>query len=1003
MLLPKVMNAVSLRLSDESTSVREAVVSLVGSYVVSSPVLANAFHSHLIPRLLDQGVSVRKRTVKILQDILCTNPHYKGRSDACDKCLQRAADPKEDDGVREALHAMFMKLWLEDGDLIIASNTDSAVSPARNGLVVSPSNKSPPGSAGGQSVASGVVTPTPPLGSRSTRSHQKEIGKLRSDLAAEQMVAAVKVAGTNENLGSFMRELLCNVNDSDKGKKAGERMKRQKIAQKQCFNLVDALFELLLTTEEKRPALGAALGPELVATVRTIGVFAEVSTASVMKHLGTIIPYLKADNGLSPTEESALASASADIVYRVAPILDQQEILRLGQGSLGQDLVKIAYKYGSGALYSSIRALCTLAHHRDAGENNIFGKKLLNLARTCYAYLYKNAPCDDFSDASTKNNTKRLLSGLGSLCRHHEVDVDTETWNEEVETEEEFELYEPAELDWESIPVACFRLFSKYLEKPDSEIKCASLRALCGIFVEHPRLMLASAQSGLIEDVMSSDAPLELQMEALRCWKDISLAEEKRIDSGDAKKKMDRKHITQSKKISGDQDGDSSLVGGVMTTQSPRLFEMTQGKEAGLRLASLELLGQLLRQGLVNPNEAVPYLLSLQGDVEDVVVRQFALNLLIIEGEKRPDMLRQRVCAGIKQACRFQREVYPGKEPSPLVKKNRAHRSETDATVFDEVFKACIISSRKQREGLYRNLIAMFERVEPDKKAKEPSSAKKARNRRRSSLEKEPASTENDVSLLSFAAQVLAYLPYTSAGDPLFIQHHITSIVALQGPLLQDRLAAFLRPFGLSSSDELDDANAEEDALELAAKRSAPSRSKEAAPLNKENFDWPGFIALCKEASALSLLLRLKTFLKRRYNLTEGRCLEYNPDAKEKNLGRSFISRAENLAPFDSSYVHVDEANMVSGCEPHGYEIDHIIVAYSGFRIAMRRESGGGDDADFSDEEEAIDEAEVQLESDAEEGDHDEVAMAVQEVAAKPKKKRRSSVGGSSRKKKKSG
>ena len=473
MLLPKVMDAVSQRLSDESISVREAVVSLVGSYVVSSPVLANAFHSHLMPRLLDPGVSVRKRTVKILQDILCSNPHYKGRSDACDKCLRRAADPKEDDGVREALHSLFMKLWLEDGDIYVASNMDAAASPAnRAGLAMSPA-LSTPGSVDGQSPASGVVTPTPPIDGRATRSKQKRFGKVRSELAAEQMVAAVKIAGTNENLGNFMRELLCNVNDSDKGKKAVERIRRQKVAEKQCFNLVDSLFELLLATEEKRGRQNGS-GADLVALIRTIGVFAEVSTGAVLRHLETILPYLKADNGLPAADESSVASAASDIVFRVSPMLDKTELERMSQGTVGEDLVKITYKHGSGALFSAVRALCALAHHPDAGEENSFGKKLMALATTFYAYLLKKGESDDFSDARV--NVKRGLSSLGSLCRHHEVPVEVSTWNDEVDRDD-FELFETAELTWSNIPVACFRLFSKYLNKSDPDIKCASLRA----------------------------------------------------------------------------------------------------------------------------------------------------------------------------------------------------------------------------------------------------------------------------------------------------------------------------------------------------------------------------------------------------------------------------------------------------------------------------------------------------------------------------------------------
>lgn len=57
--------------------------------------------------------------------------------------------------------------------------------------------------------------------------------------------------------------------------------------------------------------------------------------------------------------------------------------------------------------------------------------------------------------------------------------------------------------------------------------------------------------------------------------------------------------ITVSKKISGDQDGDATLFGGVLTNHAQRLFQMTESDSPELRLSALQLLGLLLRQGLV--------------------------------------------------------------------------------------------------------------------------------------------------------------------------------------------------------------------------------------------------------------------------------------------------------------------------------------------------------------------------------------------------------------------
>ena len=63
MAQPSVRREVSRCFHDDSISVREAAVSLVGDYVLRSPTLAASFHTPLLGRMLDKGISVRKRYV----------------------------------------------------------------------------------------------------------------------------------------------------------------------------------------------------------------------------------------------------------------------------------------------------------------------------------------------------------------------------------------------------------------------------------------------------------------------------------------------------------------------------------------------------------------------------------------------------------------------------------------------------------------------------------------------------------------------------------------------------------------------------------------------------------------------------------------------------------------------------------------------------------------------------------------------------------------------------
>lgn len=102
-----------------------------------------------------------------------------------------------------------------------------------------------------------------------------------------------------------------------------------------------------------------------------------------------------------------------------------------------------------------------------------------------------------------------------------------------------------------------------------------------------------------------------------------------------------QKNITVSKRISGDQDGDACISGSVLTTHAPRLYQMTLSPDEKIRFHLVDLIGHLLRQGLINPMETVPYLLALQGDIKSPSTRSLSLKLVITEGEKRPDMLRK--------------------------------------------------------------------------------------------------------------------------------------------------------------------------------------------------------------------------------------------------------------------------------------------------------------------------------------------------------------------------
>jgi len=270
---------------------------------------------------------------------------------------------------------------------------------------------------------------------------------------------------------------------------------------------------------------------------------------------------------------------------------------------------------------------------------------LFKLATQFYSYLVKTKDVtNDFSSMkkSVRDNVRRALAALGSICRFYECEGEVDDYNLDpsvfsVETDTT-----KLELANNVLSNAAFALFLEYLNKEDASTKCLALRAMNGVFISRPRVVLVAEQLGIITSVIGKDAPPSVQVESLRCWRDILLCEEERIDSGAAKAKMATlKNVTLSKRIGGDQDGDACISGSVLTKHSYRLYELTLSKDDKVRYMIIDLIGHLLRQGLINPMETVPHLLAVQGDVKSSSTRALALKLLLNEGEKRPDMLRE--------------------------------------------------------------------------------------------------------------------------------------------------------------------------------------------------------------------------------------------------------------------------------------------------------------------------------------------------------------------------
>ncbi|XP_076811579.1 nipped-B-like protein A isoform X2 [Clavelina lepadiformis] len=108
-----IAQSVQSSLVDGSTSVREAAIDLIGRFVILKPDLVKHYYVMLTARILDTGVSVRKRVIRILRDLCHEYPDLPQLTDACVKMIRRVND---EDGIKKLVHDVFMKMWFTPVD-----------------------------------------------------------------------------------------------------------------------------------------------------------------------------------------------------------------------------------------------------------------------------------------------------------------------------------------------------------------------------------------------------------------------------------------------------------------------------------------------------------------------------------------------------------------------------------------------------------------------------------------------------------------------------------------------------------------------------------------------------------------------------------------------------------------------------------------------------------------------------------------------------------------------
>lgn len=393
---------------DSSTMVREAAVDLLGKFVMHDPNLIDKYYQMLLARILDTGVSVRKRVIKILKDICLEFPDYPKIPEICVKMIRRIND---EEGIRKLVMEVFQNMWFV------------------------------------------------PLEKHSRHRSEREQQLL---VIKAQNITDVVVACKDVGLEWFeqlLQFLLKPKEDKDDATKVNKEPPKMLVLA--CQQIVDCLIEQVLKTEEQNMrefdpdgSLSNSVGQShrIVACLTTCFLFAKTRAQLLVNHVQTLQPYL---NVKCQTQgDYQIISNVARTLELVVPLIEHASEIFLSQ--LEEAMIKLVILHDKTVVAACLSCLGSVVNNVTKNFTLIrdtFKKYFSNIVT--FKRVYEKDPRDHRLPRSTPM-FRRSLFTVGLLLRHFDFTLE--------------ELY--AGLEWGSeTKMTVFETIYYFLEHESTDVQ----------------------------------------------------------------------------------------------------------------------------------------------------------------------------------------------------------------------------------------------------------------------------------------------------------------------------------------------------------------------------------------------------------------------------------------------------------------------------------------------------------------------------------------------------
>ncbi|TRY98298.1 hypothetical protein DNTS_032801 [Danionella cerebrum] len=461
----------------------------------------------------------------------------------------------------------------------------------------------------------------------------------------------------------------------------------------------------------------------LVACITTLYLFSKIRPQLMVKHAMTMQPYLTTK--CSSQSDFMVICNVAKILELVVPLMDHPSESFLT--TIEEDLMKLILKYGMTVVQYCVSCLGAIVNKVTRNYKFVWACFNRYYGALTKLKLQHQEGTNSMATAATKAALLRSLFTVGALCRHFDFDYEQFKGTTKVVIKEKV-----------------LELLLYFTNHEDEEVKCKAIIGLGFLFIMHPSQMFVpevkTLYNGLLSD-QHSTIPLKIQV--LKNLQMYLQEEDSRMQEAD------REWQKMSKQEDLKEMGDisSGMSSSIMQLYLKQVLESFFHAQSSVRHFALNVIALTLSQGLIHPVQCVPYLIAMGTDTEPTMRNKADQQLVEID-KKYTGFIHMKAVAGMKMSFQVQQAVY-GSGGSII----RGFRQDESSSAHCSHLYSMVRTNRQHRRAFLISLLNLFD----------------------------DSSQKMEVNMLLFIADNLAYFPYQTQEEPLFIMHHIDITLSVSG------------------------------------------------------------------------------------------------------------------------------------------------------------------------------------------------------------------------------